>query len=89
MYKRFVGVLYALNIIIQAIVTLLTPAALMLLTSWLLVKYLSAPEWLYAVLLTIGFLAGLISMVRFVISAAEGLERLEKQNSGKNGKNEK
>ncbi len=79
MYGKFVSALYALNIILQAIITLLSPAALMFGLAWLLIAKCGAPEWLYAVLIPIGVLAGLISMVRFVIGASEGLERLEKE----------
>ena len=93
MYKKFVSALYLINIIAQAIFTLLTPAALMLLISWLLVTRLSLPEWLYAVFIPIGMIAGFISMIRFVISATDSLERIEKQRSisRRNGrdKNEK
>ncbi len=79
MYGKLVSALYALNIIIQAILTLLTPTALMFGLAWLLVSKCGAPEWLYAVLIPIGVPAGLASMVKFVITAAEGVERLEKE----------
>lgn len=78
MYKKFVGALYAINIIAQAAFTLVTPAALMLFISWLLVEKCSAPTWIYAPLITVGVLAGFISMVKFTIDASEGLERLER-----------
>jgi F0F1-type ATP synthase assembly protein I len=79
MHKKFFGFMYGLNIISQAIFSLLTPAALLFALSWLLVRYVGAPEWLYAIFITVGVLAGLVSMVRFAISASENLERLEKQ----------
>ena len=82
-YKKLVSALYLLNIVAQSIVTLLIPAALMFLLSWLLTSKLSAPTWLYAVLIPIGVISGFISMIRFVIRAAEGVERLEKQNKKK------
>ena len=87
MHKKLFSVLYAINIISQAIFTLLIPAALAFGASWLFVTKLGAPEWLYAVLIPVGVIAGLISMVKFAIAAAEGLERLEKQgkNNGKTG----
>lgn len=77
MYKRIVGGLYVLNIIAQSILTLLIPAGLMFLVSWLLVTYCATPEWIYAVLIPIGVLSGLVSMVRFAIRASEALNRLE------------
>ena len=79
MYKRIVGGLYVLNIIAQAILTLLIPAGIMFLIGCLLVTYCSAPEWLYAVLIPIGVLSGFVSMVRFAIRASEALTRLEEQ----------
>ncbi len=79
MYKRFVSALYVLNIIAQAMFTLLIPAALMLGIAWLFVEKCGAPGWLYAVLMTVGIISGFISMIRFVIRASESLERLEKQ----------
>lgn len=87
MHKRLFSVLYAINIISQAIFTLLIPAALGFGISWLLVARAGAPGWLYAVFIPIGVIAGLISMVKFAIAAAEALERLEKQrkNNGKTG----
>ena len=83
MYKKLVSALYLLNIVAQSIVTLLIPAALMFLLSWILTSKLSAPTWLYAVLIPIGVISGFISMIRFVIRAAEGVERLENQKKKK------
>ena len=75
--------MYAINIIAQAVFNLLTPAALMFCIAWLFVNKVSAPEWLYAVLIPLGIIAGLVSMVKFVISATSALERLEKQTKNK------
>ena len=83
MYKKLVSALYMINIIAQGIVTLLIPAGLMFLLSWLLVSRCSAPTWLYAALVPIGIISGFISMIKFVIRAAEGVERLEKQRKKK------
>lgn len=85
MYKNVVGALYVLNIISQAIFTLLTPPAILFFINYLCVRNLSFPTWSYAISLTLGFILGIISMIRFAIAASEGLERLEKQNR----KNEK
>lgn len=79
MYKKFVSVLYVINIIMQAIVTLLIPILIMFGISWLFIKYAGAPLWLYAILMPIGAISGFISMIKFIIRASEGLERLEKQ----------
>ena len=79
MQNKFFSVMYGVNIVTQAIFSLLTPAALMFGIGWLLINKVGAPEWLYAILIPIGILAGLVSMVKFVIAAATNLERLEKQ----------
>ena len=83
MRNKLFSVMYAINIVAQAIFTLLTPSALMFFIALLCIKKLSAPEWLYAVLIPLGVIAGLVSMVKFVISATAGLERLEKQTKNK------
>ena len=83
MYKKLVSALYMMNIVAQSIVTLLIPAGLMFLLSWLLVSKCSAPTWLYAVLIPIGVISGFVSMIKFVIRAGESVERLEKQNKRK------
>lgn len=92
MYKRFVSAMYTMNIIFQCIITLVIPAALMFLLSWLLVSKAGAPSWLYVPLLSIGFISGIFSMIKFAISASEGLERLERSrennSSSKGGRNE-
>ena len=67
MNNKLFGFLYAVNIIGQAIFTLLTPAALMFGISWLLVSRAGAPSWIYAVFISVGIIAGLVSMVKFVI----------------------
>ena len=86
MNNKLFGFLYAVNIIGKAIFTLLTPAALMFGISWLLVSRAGAPSWIYAVFISVGIIAGLVSMVKFVINATSNLERLEKQN--RKGKDE-
>lgn len=89
MHKRLFSVLYAVNIISQAVFTLLMPTALGFFVAWLLVSKVGAPEWIYAVLITLGVVSGLVSMVKFAISASENLERLERQrkNNKKAGNN--
>lgn len=79
MHKKFFGVMYAINIIMQAVFSLLTPAALLFALSFLFVKKFGAPTWIYAVAIALGIILGLISMVKFVITASEGLQRLENQ----------
>ncbi len=81
--KNFMNAMYALNIIIQAFISLLTPVGLGLFLGWLLTAKLSAPDWSYVVLILLGVGAGLISMVRFLLSALAGLERLEAEQKKK------
>ena len=79
MYKNFVSTMYVLNIIFQAIFTLLIPPALLFLINYFCIVKLSFPLWTYAISLTLGFILGLVSMIKFAIAASEALERLEKQ----------
>ena len=90
MYKKFVSAMYIINILAQAIFTLLTPPAFFFFITWLFVSKLSAPEWIYAITITLGIIIGLISMIKFVILASSNLERLEKERKNKSvtGKNE-
>ena len=84
MHNKLFSFLYGINILAQAIFTLITPAALTFLISWLFISKVGAPSWLYAILIPIGVIAGLVSMVKFVIAATTNLERLEKNNKGNN-----
>ena len=93
MYRKLVSTLYVINIVSQAIFTLATPIALGALASYLLVNYLSFPSWIWAVLVTLGALTGLYSMIKFILSAMAGLDRLEnehntKEKQEKSGKND-
>ena len=82
--KKLVNAMYVLNIISQAIFDLALPIGFGVLGSWLLVKYASAPGWIYAPLVVLGALIGFYTMVKFVVSAMAALERLEnEQNSNK------
>ena len=77
MYRKFINAMYAFNIILQAFFSLVAPAALGFLIAWLLVSRLSAPRFLYAIFIIVGLILGFISMIRFVITAMSGIERLE------------
>ena len=85
MHKRVFNAVFILNILFQALLSLVAPAALTFLLAWLLVSRCSFPEWVYAVAIILGLLAGLVSMVRFIISATGSLERLEKEQNKKDG----
>ena len=79
MYKRTVSALYVVNIAFQAIFNLVCQIGLCILLSFLTVKYLSAPEWIYVPLILLGVFSGLYSMVRFILGAMKSLDRLEEQ----------
>ena len=81
--KKLFNSLYLLNILFQAIATLLTPIALGALISYLLTSYAGAPSWIYAPIILLGVFSGLFAMVKFILSATAALERLEKQQSEK------
>ena len=79
MHKKLFNALYVLNIVAQAFFTLLIPVAILGGIAWLLVEKADAPGWLFVPAITLGVLFGIYSMVKFVLSAMNGLERLEKE----------
>ena len=84
MYKKLVSTLYALNILSQAIFTLLTPIGFGALVSFLLTTYLGVKPWIWAVLIPIGAISGIFSMIKFVLSAMSTLNALDKQHKETN-----
>ena len=68
---------YVINIVFQAIFTLLWQILTALAVGWIFVNKLNAPEWIYVPLILVGVMTGLISMVRFILSAMKSLERIE------------
>ncbi|MBQ8529183.1 MAG: AtpZ/AtpI family protein [Clostridia bacterium] len=83
MYRKLVGVFYVMNIVFQSFITLASPIALCFFISWLLERYAGAERWIYAPFLIVGVLSGFYSMVKFVIVAMSGYERLESEQAGK------
>ena len=63
---------YVINIVFQAIFTLLWQIATALIVGWLLVEKIGAPIWVYVPLILVGVITGLVSMVRFILAAAAG-----------------
>ena len=82
-YTKFVSAMYIVNIFAEATFALLTPIGLGVLLSWLLVKFLGTPEWIYAIFVTLGALTGLLSMTKFITSAMSSLDKLEAQHAEK------
>lgn len=83
MYRRFVRALYALNILMQALFTLLTPVGIGVLGAWWLVSRHGVGEWIYALLILCGFGCGLFGMIRFLLTAFGTLERIESEQAQK------
>lgn len=88
-YQKILTPIYVFNIVFQAIMSLLSPIAVMLLVAWLLVTKMSVGTWIYVVLIMFGVFTGLYSMVVFIIRACRALEAIEKQNEEKGGKSSK
>ncbi len=82
-YRKLITPIYVINIVIQAIVSLLSPIAIMFLLAWLLATKLSVGGWIYVAAIMLGVFSGLYSMVVFVLNASRALEAIEKQNSQK------
>lgn len=79
MYKKLYGALYLLNIVLQGFWCLMFPMGVAFGLGWLAVRYISWPTWCYVPLMLIGAIVGLISMCRFLISATNAMDRLERQ----------
>ena len=87
-YKKIISPLYVINILIQAIISLISPIAIMFLFAWLLVNYASVGTWIYVVFILLGVFSGLYSMVVFILRASRALDAIEKsQNTGGGGYN--
>ena len=76
---------YVINIVLQSIFSLLFQVGACTLVAWLAVSKLDAPEWVYVPAVLFGVFTGIFTMIRFVISSMQALERLEKQKEGDNG----
>lgn len=79
MHRRFFNAMYVFNIVIQSIISLVSPIAVGILAAWLLTEKAGADSWIYVVLIILGVISGLFSMVRFTISSMAGIQRLENE----------
>ena len=77
--KKFMNAMYALNIILQSFWSLLFPIGVGVLIGWLLTEKCGMGNYVFVILILLGVFVGLISMIRFLLSALAGLERLEKE----------
>lgn len=79
MQGRLLNAFQLLNIVFQAIYSLLFPVGVGAVISYLLTEYADMDSWIWALLLTVGVLIGLVSMVKFILSATQNMDRLEKE----------
>ena len=77
--RSFMNAMYAMNIILQAFWSLLFPIGCGVLLGWFLTEKCGMGSYLFVILILLGVFVGMISMIRFLISALAGLERLEKE----------
>ena len=71
--------LFFVVFLLPSFFSLLFPVALGTGGAYLLVRYASVGEWIYALFILIGFFAGLISMIRFIMIASHAVARLEQE----------
>ena len=76
--------MYAFNIILQAFWSLLFPIGAGVLVGWLMTEKCGMGSYVFVILILLGVFVGIISMIRFLLSALAGLERLEKEQREKN-----
>lgn len=79
MHRRFFNAMYVFNVVIQAIISLVSPIAVGVLIAWLLSEKAGVGGWIYVVLIILGVTSGLVSMVRFTLSSMTAIQRLEKE----------
>lgn len=87
MYKKLVSSLYVINIISQAIFTMLIPIGLGVLICYLLTTYAATKPWIWAVVIPIAAISGIASMVKFILTAMSSLQRLENQHNSQENTN--
>ena len=87
--KSSYSTFYVVNIVAQAIFTLIWYIFTALVIGWLLTNKLGAPSWTYVPLIMVGVALGLVSMVRFILAAMNSLERIEEENRKKKKLKEK
>ena len=76
--------MYAFNIILQAFWSLLFPIGAGVLVGWLMTEKCGMGSCVFVILILLGVFVGIVSMIRFLLSALAGLERLEKEQREKN-----
>ena len=89
MKGRAVSLMYGLNIVMQAIFTLLMSVGVFVGIAYLLSAKAGVGEWVYIPAVIVGLAIGVVSMMKFIYCAMLGLERLERQRDSNNEKNER
>lgn len=77
---------YGFHMLVQAIVSLLSPPALLTLLAWYLHTRHGVGEWIYAVLVFFGLITGFYSMIRYLLAASAHSKAIEKQEEDKKKK---
>ena len=85
MRKQAVSFMYSFSIIMQSLFSVVFTTAVFVGIGYVLTTYLSVGQWVYIPLILGGLGIGVFSMVRFVISAMNGLMRIEKEWEDKEG----
>jgi F0F1-type ATP synthase assembly protein I len=65
--------------IIQSLVSLLSPIAILFVAAKLLNEKASVGPWIYVVLIMLGVFIGLYSMISFIIKTSKAIEAIENQ----------
>ena len=83
MKGQAISFIYVMNVIMQSIFSLLFNVAVYFGIGYLLTSVFGVDKWIYIPLIILGFIIGIISMIKFIISAMAGIERLENERNGK------
>ena len=67
-----------LNIVIQSFLSLIFDILVSLGLSWLLVEKLGAPRWCYVIIILVGVLVGVLSMLKFILTATGNMDKIER-----------
>ncbi len=83
MYRKFVSVMYVANIFFSSMFSLLFPMCLCLGLGWLCHTKWGVGGWIYVPLTVLGAILGLLSMVKYIMTASRSLEQIEKEHKEK------
>ena len=87
MYKKFISAFYLLNILFQALYSLALPIGIGALAAFLLTEFAFLPSSIWVIALLIGVFIGLYSMVKFILTAMNSLDRLEREQAERTAEN--